>query len=192
MAGIDAGIVFLPRFTTLAGETEFTTAPVDVSRQGGAQFQVWRGPILATGGTPSFQLHLQESLDAESWALGPSTPQAIPILENVAQFLSYSFRLRWFRLKVVLAGEDPIVSCWAEGLLRGGDGGMWGVPGLSPGGAAGTVLPVGPGEATRPMPGMAAGGDPWAQLRNLYRFSVLNPGGYLQQAQLERAWRQAM
>jgi hypothetical protein len=100
--------------------------------------------------------------------------------------------LRWFRLKVVLAGEDPVVSCWAEGLLRGGDGGMWGVPGLSPGGAAGTVLPLGPGEATRPMPGMAAGGDPWAQLRNLYRFSVMNPGGYLQQSQLERAWRQAM
>ena len=130
MPAVDAALVFLPRFTTLVGASTFATAPLDVSRQGGAQFQVWRGPIRVASGSGSLTLYVEESLDAQagSWALGPSTPQGIPILENQNHFLSYSFRLRWFRLRLALAGTDPMVSCWAEGLLRGGDGGLWSAP----------------------------------------------------------------
>src|SRR5688572_18319562 len=121
MPAIDAGLVFLPRYTTLVGAAEFTTAPLDVSGQAGTQFQVWRGPIRASGGSPAFTLYLEESLDAATWALGPSTPQAFTIAENATVFFAYSFRLRWFRLRVVVAGTNPMVSCWAEGILRAGD-----------------------------------------------------------------------
>jgi len=142
MSAVDAGVVFLPRFTALVGDATFTTAPLDVSRQGGAQFQVWRGPIRVATGAGSLTLFLEESLDAQSWSLGPSVTTGIPILEAVTHFLSYSFRLRWFRLKFTLAGDAPMVSCWAEGLLRGGGEGMWGAPPMalpSPGAPHGAV-----------------------------------------------------
>jgi hypothetical protein len=147
MPGVDASIVFLPRFTALVGAADFATAPLAVSEQGGAQFQVWRGPIRTASGPGTFTLYLEESLDAQTWALGPSAAQAITVAENSPLFLSYSFRLRWFRLRVTLGGSSPMVSCWAEGLLRGGEGPMWGSPVLA-GTAAGQL---GPGEVRPAM-----------------------------------------
>lgn len=162
MSSVDAGIVFLPRFTTLVGQTDFLTAPLDVSRQGGIQFQVWRGPIRTSSGTGEMNLLLEESFDAVTWALGPSTAQAYTLLEDTPHFFSYSFRLRWFRLKFTLAGTNPMVSCWAEGLLRGGDGGMWGsyAPTIGPAGALG-YDPLTGGAYQRPPETF----DPWEQLR---------------------------
>ena len=127
MSAVDAGLVFLPRLTSLVGEASFTTAPLDVSRQGGAQFQVWRGPIRVSSGSGSLLVYLEESFDAQTWSLGATTvTNGLTILENVPHFFSYSFRLRWFRLRFSLSGTNPMVSCWAEGLLRGGGEGMWG------------------------------------------------------------------
>ena len=131
MAAVDASIIFLPRFTTLVGsgnysETfDFPTLPLDVSGHGGAQFQVWRSPM--SGGT--FKLFFEESLDADKWVLGASIPTGIDLNADETKFFSYGFRLRWFRLRVQLTGAAwPIVTCWAEGLLRGGGGGAWPAP----------------------------------------------------------------
>jgi hypothetical protein len=110
----DSTIVLLPRYTTLCGATTFTTLPLDVSRFGSVQFQLWRGP--QSSGT--FKAHIEESLDAEKWAPGAGAPVGIDPGENFAKLFSYSFLLRWFRLRVVLTGTDPRVMCWAEGLLR--------------------------------------------------------------------------
>jgi hypothetical protein len=163
MSAVDATLVFLPRPTTLIGAAVFTTPPLDVSAQGGVQFQVWRGPIRVASGAPagSLTLLLEESLDAESWALGPSTPQGIPLLEGQVHFLSYSFRLRWFRLKFTLTGNSPFVSCWAEGLLRGGDGGLWGSP-------------QGVASAAGMVSGHSAEADPRTKGRGFGTGSVLN------------------
>lgn len=187
MPATDAGLVFLPRFTTLVGETTFTTAPLDVTGQAGTQFQVWRGPIRNTGGTPAFTLYIEESLDAESWALGPSTPQGFPILENATQFFAYSFRLRWFRLRIYVSGTNPMVSCWAEGILRGGDGGMWGMPAANPLSAAGALADAGMGPATT-APGRAAE-DPWERYRAIVQRGPMpweNPILFQKQLQDER------
>lgn len=125
---VEASLVLLPRFTTLAGATTFRTVPVDVSSYGGAQFQVWRGPFRTSSGTPTptFKVQFEESLDTQSWALGPSIPGTYDVGEYETKFFSYSFRLRWFRLAVIVAGTGPLVTCWAEGILRGGGGGVWG------------------------------------------------------------------
>jgi hypothetical protein len=174
----DAGLVFLPRFTTLVGDTEFITAPLDVSGHAGTQFQVWRGPIRVSSGTPTLSLYIEESLDTYSWALGPSTPQGILLLENATQFFSYSFRLRWFRLRLALDGTNPMVSCWAEGILRAGDGGMWGVPGINPLGPAGMV-------SDRPGTDM----DPWAKYKAMTQRGPMpweNPTEFLRQLEAER------
>ena len=130
MAAIDAGVVFLPRFTTLVGDTSFATAPLDVSRQGGVQFQVWRGPIRTSSGSGTLGILLQESFDGQTWSVpgggGPTAGSPTLIGEAGPAFFSYTFRLRWFRVVFDLNGTNPMVTCWAEGLLRGGGEGMWG------------------------------------------------------------------
>jgi hypothetical protein len=121
MPAIESSIVFLPRFTTLVGATEFSSLPLDVSRFGTAQFQVWQGGVRDTGGGAlrQFDICFEESLDANDWVLGADAPTAFPIEENKTRFFSYSFRLRWFRVRVSLPGaHEPMVTCWAEGILR--------------------------------------------------------------------------
>lgn len=138
MSMVESTFVLLPRFTSLAGSGTFNTLPLDVSSYGGAQFQVFRGAFRVKSGTPAerFTIYFEESLDAETWVLGPSTPAGYDIVESHPTFFSYSFRLRWFRMRVVLTADEPIVTCWAEGLLRGGGSGLWTDPsvGRSPGG----------------------------------------------------------
>ena len=156
---VDGKIVFLPRFTALVGAqtgpATFTTQPLDVSRQGGAQFQVWRGPSSGT-----VKLFLEESLDGETWVLGPSTPTGYDLNANETRFFSYGFRLRWFRLRVELRYTSvnwPKVTLWAEGLLRGGGSGAW--PSAAP--ATGPVASgrVSPDGLTSGGAGGTAGGE---------------------------------
>ena len=132
MSAVESTIVLLARPTTFVGAATWCTMPLDVSGFGSIQFQLWRGPIRGTG---TFKVYFEESLDALAWALGPATPVGYdpadsstggdPTFDN-PQLFAYAFRLRWFRLRVVTTGSAPIVTCFAEGLLRdGGGGGAW-------------------------------------------------------------------
>ncbi len=120
MPGAESTIVLFPRFTTLIGASEglntFSSLPLDVSGFGSAQFQVWRGGIK--GPSQEFTLYLEESLDGRTWVLGSSAPRPLEMQSAGTRFLSYAFRLRWFRLRVEFEGPDALVTCWAEGLLR--------------------------------------------------------------------------
>jgi hypothetical protein len=157
---VDGKVVFLPRVTTLVGASsgiaEFTTAPLDVSQQGGVQFQVWRGPSTGT-----VKVYLQESLDGQEWVLGPSTPTGYELTAGEAKFFSYGFRLRWFRLKVevtVVSSSWPKVTMWAEGLLRAGGSGVWpAAAGPASGALMGGAVPAG---GIMPPGSAAASGRP--------------------------------
>jgi hypothetical protein len=176
MDTVDASIVFLPRFTTLVGTASFATAPVDCSSFTGAQFQVWRGDAVG-GDEEAFQLYLEESLDGISWVLGPSTPAAITIPANDPRFFSYSFRLRWFRLRVAL--DATMVTCWAEGLLRGGGAGMWPVAGGMSAGAGAVVDRWGNagGVPSAVAAGASRGGGGGRRPPLRMGFNPLDPGG---------------
>ncbi len=167
MAAVESSLVLLPRPTTLVGATSFTTLPLDVSGFGSVQLQLWRGPTRGAG-SPTIKFYFEESLDTETWALGPSTPVGYDPADETTggdptlakpQLFSYAFRLRWFRLRIETTGTAPIFTCWAEGLLRdGGGGGSW---------TQGKAAPV--IEAARAMgpPAMARGrgappGTPWS------------------------------
>ncbi len=140
MSAVESAIVLLARPTTLIGATTFTTLPLDVSQFGSVQLQLWRGPIRTVAGltppdAPTIKFYLEESLDTETWALGPATPVGYDPADDstggdptfaVPQLFAYAFRLRWFRIRVELTGSAPLVTCWAEGFLRdGGGGGSW-------------------------------------------------------------------
>ena len=136
MSAVDAGVVLLPRFTALAGNHDFETTPMEVSRQGGIQLQVWRGPIRTTSGPGTLGILMQESLDGLTWsqpgASGATAGSALLVPESAPLFLSWTFRLRWWKVTFVLSGTNPLVTCWAEGLLRGGGEGAWGGAAVAP------------------------------------------------------------
>lgn len=115
----DAGLVLFPKFTTLvstgSNETSFTTTPIDVSQFGSAQFQFWRGAIQ-TSSVGTFKIYLEESLDGDTWSSPPGGAGGYDPGENASKNFSYSFRFRWFRVRVDFQGD--FVTCWAEGLLR--------------------------------------------------------------------------
>ena len=119
MPGVESNLVLLPRFTTLVGEgVEFATLPVDVSRYGTAQLLLWRGELQLTGGTPVFQAYFEESLDAEDWHPRSSVATPIDPGEDQTYLVNYTFRLKWFRVRIVLGGDGAMTTCWAEGVLR--------------------------------------------------------------------------
>lgn len=145
MSAVDASIVLLPRFTTLVGPGTFTTLPLDVSRYGGAQFQIWS--------VQGMTIRFTESLDTENWTQGPSAPTDFTLNANQVKFFGYTFLLRWFRLEVVLPSTQ-IVTCWAEGLLRGGGAGAWPEPrSASPSSLSSFADPRGAPVAPPPMGG---------------------------------------
>ncbi len=53
MSAVDSSYVIVPRFTSLAGATSFTSLAQDTSAYGGAQFQVWRGPFRVRSASPT-------------------------------------------------------------------------------------------------------------------------------------------
>lgn len=116
MSKSQSSIAFLPRFTTLVGATSFATMPIEASKLNSLRLQVWRGDLVGSGAT--FAVYIEESLDGEIWSQGPSAPTGYDPGAGQAKFFDYCFQLRWFRVRVDLGGTDPMVTCWAEGLIR--------------------------------------------------------------------------
>jgi hypothetical protein len=113
MAGELVPLVLLPRYTTFSGATTFTTIGMEVTDYEKGIVNVWRGP-LAGGGT--FQVSFEESTDGSNWTACTGGGAADPGANTEAQY-SPTLTKRWFRIKVVITGADPHVSCWALGHL---------------------------------------------------------------------------
>lgn len=106
-------LVLLPRYSTLAGASTFSTTAVRVDDYDEAQVFVWRGLLAATC---TFRITLQDSMDQQLWTdLFMGDPGA----ETEATYTVPLTRL-WFRAQVVLGGTPPAfpsVSCYALGFL---------------------------------------------------------------------------
>ncbi len=115
MAGELVPLVLIPRYTTYAGASTFTSIAMDVSEYQKAIVNVWRGKL--TGTSPTFTVSFQESTDQDSWTTCTNGSGGDPGAETEAQY-SPTLAKRWFRIVLTLAGNDPVGSAWAIGFLE--------------------------------------------------------------------------
>ncbi len=125
MAGELVPLVMIPRFTTLAGPPAtlfdgFSTIGMDVSEYDGATINIWRGAIVKQSGSPSpaFKVNCEESTDQNTWSACTDTSADTTVSENEEKQFVPVFSKRWFRIRIKLEGDNPIVTCWAVGFLE--------------------------------------------------------------------------
>ena len=111
-------IVMFPRFTTIAGIASFKTAALNVERYSDGWGTVWRGEILGGGLTPSFEITMQESEDQQTWFTCGGSAAAADPGQDEERSLDFSISTRWLRAKIVLSGDEPVVTCWMVGFLK--------------------------------------------------------------------------
>jgi len=116
MAGELVPLVMLPRYSTLAGATSFTTIAMDATDYQTAILNVWRGKLIS-GGT--FAVTSEESTDQDTWSTCSGTNcSAYDPGEATEGQVSATIKKRWFRIKVVLTATDAQATCWAVGFLK--------------------------------------------------------------------------
>jgi len=115
MAGELVPLVMLPRYTTYAGDSTFTTVAMDVTDYQKAILNVWRGKLVGSG--PTFDISFEESTDQDSWTVCTNGSGGDPGTETEAQYTP-DLNKRWFRVKITLGGSSPIATCWAIGFLE--------------------------------------------------------------------------
>jgi hypothetical protein len=116
MAGEFVPLVLLPRYSTYAGASTFTTIGMEVSEYSSASVNVWRGKLLGT--TPTFGVTFEESIDQLTWSTCTGTSAGVDPGEETEALYTATLKKRWFRIKVVLGGTSPAATCWAIGFLE--------------------------------------------------------------------------
>jgi hypothetical protein len=115
MAGNLTPLVMLPRYTTFSGANTFTTVGMDVTDYSKAILNVWRGAM--NGSSPTYAISFEESTDQETWATCSGGSGGDPGANTEVQYTP-TLAKRWFRVKVVLGGTQPVATCWAVGFLE--------------------------------------------------------------------------
>jgi hypothetical protein len=115
MAGTLVPLVMLPRYSTYAGANTYTTIGMDVTDYERAILNVWRGTM--TGSAPTFAISFEESTDQEVWSTCTNGSGGDPGANTEAQYTP-DLKKRWFRVKLVIAGTNPVGTCWAIGFLE--------------------------------------------------------------------------
>jgi hypothetical protein len=115
MAGNLVPLVLIPRYTTYAGASVFTTIAMDVTEYEKALVNAWRGKLIGTA--PTFDITFEESTDQQQWTTCTNGTGGDPGEETEDQYTP-ELKKRWFRAKVTLTGTNPVAACWAIGFLE--------------------------------------------------------------------------
>lgn len=119
MAGELVPLVLVPRFSTYSGASQyFSTIALDVTEFQNAIVNVWRGPMVFSGGTPAFKVTFQESTDQDSWSTCGNTTADTSVAEDTETQFTPELKKRWFRMRVLLEGTNPVATAWAVGFLE--------------------------------------------------------------------------
>ncbi len=114
MAGMFVPLVLLPRYTTLAGATTYTTVGMDVSEYEKAVLSYWRSAGISLTSTPV--VSFEESTDQLTWTTCTGGPYTDPGANSETQFQP-ELTKRWFRISVQLPTAQSAVTLWCIGFL---------------------------------------------------------------------------
>jgi hypothetical protein len=106
-------LVLLPRYTTLSGNTTFTTIAMDVTDYEKAVVDFWRSAGAALIG---LTIAFEESMDQVTWTPCAGGPFTDPGANSQTQFLP-ELTKRWFRISVTPSAASCVVTLWCIGFL---------------------------------------------------------------------------
>jgi len=113
-------IVLVPRFSSFFGAGEYATVPLDISAFAGGGATLWRGKMVGT--SPTFELYTESSHDGYAWFGYPIGGGGVPIPydpgDDGSMEVGVGLQHRYFRVRIVLGGTDPGVTCWLAGMLE--------------------------------------------------------------------------
>ena len=112
--GMYVPLVLLPRYTTLAGATVYTTVGMDVSEYEKAVLSYWRSAGVSLAAVPV--VLFEESTDQLNWTPCAGGPYVDPGANLETQFQPVLTK-RWFRISVALATANSAVTLWCIGFL---------------------------------------------------------------------------
>ncbi|NUN52307.1 MAG: hypothetical protein HUU06_05910 [Planctomycetaceae bacterium] len=124
MIGALVPVAMLPRFTSHVGAGTFATVPMDVQAFDKAHLVFWRGPLVGGSASNPFRLWFEESHDATVWteaAFGTQPLTEANTTANAGLKVTGILTKRWFRVRVVLAGDANGVvgiTLWLTGALE--------------------------------------------------------------------------
>lgn len=113
MAGQLAPVVMIPRYSAYTGADTFTTVPIEVSRYDSMLLSVWRSPLIGT--SPTFTITFEQSMDQQTWSTITVSPANTDPGADAETQYSGSLTKRWFRVKIVLGGTNPVATCYVVG-----------------------------------------------------------------------------
>jgi hypothetical protein len=122
MAGKLEPLVLLPRFSSFAGRSFYTTPPLEVAAFAQAVVTVWRGILGPSGGGGQVEFTFLESSDGVVWTACGGTNASGDPGEEAEYVARATLTKRWLRLRVNLTSAAPQqnnlqLTCWAVGNL---------------------------------------------------------------------------
>ena len=115
-SGMQVPLVLLPRFSTFAGVATFRTLPLDVSAYVNVSLNIWRAALCGTA--PTYAITIEESTDQVTWSTVSGTTASYDPGSDTEGPQNGALRKRWMRATIVLAGANPVATCWAIGFLE--------------------------------------------------------------------------
>ena len=120
MANLRDRIILFPRYTTFAGDRDWTTLPINVTSYEGGDLRIWIGDVAGVTMAGPITAAIEESTDQATWSTCGGTGSAA-LAEGVEVALAPTFTKPWMRLRINIQpaiGGDPVVSCYAVGYLE--------------------------------------------------------------------------
>jgi hypothetical protein len=113
-------IILFPRYTTFAGEDDFTTLPMNVTAYESGDVMAWIGDVVGPTIPGIVTAVFEESTDLVRWTTCAGTASSALTSGQETQLLP-ALEKPWMRLRINVGpgtGGEPVVSCYAVGYLE--------------------------------------------------------------------------
>lgn len=120
MANLRDRIILFPRYTTFAGDRDWTTLPINVTGYESGDVMIWIGDVVGVTTAGPVSAAFEESTDQVRWTTCGGTGSGT-LAEGQETGFAPLLAKPWMRLRINVGaaiGGDPVVSCYAVGYLE--------------------------------------------------------------------------